>query len=185
MTTAYAIFSISEYSNFDPFRASETKYIGTCVNAPSIARSSTRAALTAAPDVEMYNSNSFSEGLDMTVNFSLYCLRSSKAFAYSLPHSKLPEPFSTLKNGRNFSADFEMNLFSEANLPVNLCTPFLVVGGFIRLMASIFSGFASIPLSVIMQPNSLPLRTPKTHFSGFILRPWRRRFANVSRRSWI
>src|SRR6185312_15891146 len=135
MTTAYAIFSISEYSNFDPFRASETKYIGTCVNAPSIVRSSTRVALTAAPDVEMYNSNSFSEGLDITTNFSMYNLRSLKAFACSSPHSKLPEPFSALKNGRHFSADFEMNLFSEANLPINFCTPFLVVGGFIRLIA--------------------------------------------------
>ena len=34
MTTAYAIFSISEYNNFDPFNASEMKYMGTCVNAP-------------------------------------------------------------------------------------------------------------------------------------------------------
>src|SRR4026207_825630 len=124
MTTAYAIFSISEYSNFDPFRASETKYIDTCVNAPSIVRSSTRAALTAAPDVEMYNSNSFSEGLDMTANFSMYCLRSSKAFACSSPHSKLSEPFSTLKNGGHFYADFDMNRLSEANLLVNFCTPF-------------------------------------------------------------
>ena len=145
-----------------------------------------RERLTAAPGVEMYNNNSaFSEGLYMIANFSMFCLRSSKAFACSSPHSKLPEPFSALKNGRHFSADFEMNLFSEANLLVNFCTPFLVVGGFILLMASIFSEFASIPLSVIMQPNSLPLRTPKTHFSGFSLRPWRRRFANVSRRSWI
>ena len=82
MTTAYAIFSISEYNNFDPFKASEMKYMGAYVKAPSTMRSSTRAALTAAPDVEMYNNNSaFSEGLDMTANFSIYCLRSSKAFA--------------------------------------------------------------------------------------------------------
>ena len=172
MTTAYAIFSISEYNNFDPFRASEMKYMGTCANTPSIVRSSTRAALTAAPDVEMYNSNSaFSEGLDMTANFSIYCFKSSKDFTCSSPHSMLPQPFSSLKNGRHFSADLEMNRLSEANLPVNFCTPFFVVGGFIYLIASIFSGFASIPLSVIMQPNNLPLRTPKTHFSGFIFRP--------------
>ena len=145
-----------------------------------------RERLTAAPDVEMYNNNSaFSEGLDMTANFSIYYLRSSKAFACSSPHSKLPDPFSALKNGRHFSADFDMNRLSEANLPVNFCTPFLVVGGFIRLIASIFSGLASIPLSVIMHPNNFPLRTPKTHFSGFSFKPWRRRFANVSQRSWI
>ena len=132
MTTAFAIFSISEYNNFDPFKALETKYMGTCVNAPLIVRSSMRAALTAAPDVEMYNkSSAFSEGLDMTANFSMYCLRSSKAFDYSSHHSMLPEPFSALKNGRHFSADFDMNRFSEANLPVNFYTPFFVVGNLI------------------------------------------------------
>ena len=184
MTTAYAIFSISEYSSFDLLRASEKKYMGTYVNAPSIARSSTRAALMAAPDEEMYNSYSaFSEGLDITAKCSMYCLRASNAFAYSSPHSMLPEPFSALKNGRHFSAYLEMNRFSEANLPVNFSTPFFVVGGFICLMASIFSGFASIPLSVIMQTSSLPFRTPKTHFSGFSFSPCRRRFANISRRS--
>ena len=131
-----------------------------------------RERLTAAPDVEMYNNNSaFSEGLDMTANFSMYCFRSSKAFACSSPHSKLPEPFNALKNGRHFFADFDMNQLSEANLPVNFCTPFLVVGGFIRLMASIFSGFASIPLSVIMHPSNLSLRTRKTHFSEFSFKP--------------
>jgi hypothetical protein len=83
----------------------------------------------------------------------------------------LPEPFSALKNGRHFSADIDMNRLSEANLPINFCTPFLVVGGFIRLMASIFSVFASIPLSVITHPNYLPLRTLKTHFSGFSFKP--------------
>jgi hypothetical protein len=161
MTTAYAILSISEYSSFEPLRASETKYMSTYVSAPSIVRSSTRAVLTAALDVEMYKSNSaFSEGLDITAKFSMYYLRASKAFTCSLPHSMLPEPFNALKNGRHFSADLEMNRFSKANLPFNFCTPFFVVGGFIHLMASIFSGFASIPLSVIMQPSNLPLRTP-------------------------
>jgi len=107
----------------------------------------------------------------MTASFSMYAFKASKAFACSSPHSMLPEPFSALKNGSHFSTDFDMNRLSEASLPVNFCTPFLVVGGFIRLMASIFSRFASIPLSVIMHPNNLPLRTPKTYFSGFSLRP--------------
>ena len=71
--TTYAIFSISEYNSFEPLRASETKYMGTYVNAPSTVRSSTRVALTAAPDVAMYKSNSaFSEGLDMIAKFSMY-----------------------------------------------------------------------------------------------------------------
>ena len=155
--------------------------MGTCLSSSSIERSSMRAALTAAPEVAMYNNSSaFSEGLDIIARFSMYAFKASKAFACSSPYCMLPVPFNALKNGRHFSADLEMNLFSEASLPVNFWTPFFVVGGFIYLIASIFSGFASMPLSVIMQPNSLPLRTPKTHFSGFSLRPWRRRFANVS-----
>jgi hypothetical protein len=54
-------------------------------------------------------------------------------------------PFKTLKKGSDFFADREMNLFSEANRPVNFCTPFLVEGGCILLIASIFIGFASMP----------------------------------------
>ena len=75
-----------------------------------------------------------------------------------------------------------MNLFSEARRPINFCTSFLVEGGRILLMASIFTGFASMPLSVIMHPRSFPLLTPKTHFYGFSLSPCLRRLAKVSRR---
>ena len=81
-TIVSAIFSISEYNSFEPLRASETKYIGTCVSAPSTVRSSTRVALTATPDVAMYRSNSaFFERLDMTARLSIYVLRALKAFA--------------------------------------------------------------------------------------------------------
>ena len=158
--------------------------MGTCLSSPSTERSSTRAMLNTAPDVTMYNkSSAFSEGLDMIARFSMYVFKASKAFACSSPYCMLPAPFNALKNGRHFSADLEMNLFSEADRPVNFWIPFFVVGGFIRLIASIFSGFASITLSVIIQPNSLPLRTLKTHFSGFSFSLCRRKFANVSRRS--
>jgi len=149
-------------------------------------RSSTRATLTAAPDVAMYRSSSaFSEGLDMIAKFSMYAFRASKAFTCSLAHCKLPVPFSALKNGRHFSTDVEMNQFSEASRPVSFCMPLFVVGSFICLMALIFFGFASIPLSVIMHPSSWPLQTPKTHFSGFSFSSFRQRFANVSQRSWM
>ena len=113
----------------------------------------------------------------------MYVLRALKAFSSSSPHCKLPETLSALKNRRHFSADLEMNLFSEARHPFSFCTPILMVGSFIHLMSPIFSRFASIALYVIMQPSRLPLRTPKTHFSGFNFRLCRRRFANVSRRS--
>ena len=158
--------------------------MGTCLSLPSIDRSLTRAALTAAPKVAMYNkSSAFSEGLDIIARFSMYAFKASKAFACSSPYCMLPVPFNALKNGRHFFTNLEMNLFSEASLPIKFWTSFFVVDGFIRLIASIFLGFASMPLLVIMQPNSLPLRTPKIHFSGFSFSPCRGRFANVSRRS--
>ena len=34
------------------------------------------------------------------------------------------------------------------------------------MMAKIFSGLASMPCSDMMKPSSMPLGTPKTHFSG-------------------
>ena len=159
--------------------------MGTYLSTPSMLCSSMRVVLTASPDVAMYKSSSVSsEGLIMIAKFSMYALRASKAVSSS-PYWKFPEPFNALKNGRHFSADLDMNLFSEASQPVCFCTPLFVVGGFIHLMASIFFGFASIPLSVIMQPSNLPLWTPKTHFSGFNFRSCRRRFANVCQRSWM
>jgi hypothetical protein len=52
-----------------------------------------------------------------------------------------------------------------------------------RWMASIFSWLASIPQSETMKPRSLPLGTPKTHFSGFNLIWNLQRLENVSSRS--
>ena len=90
--------------------------MGTCLSSPSINLSSTRAALTAAPEEAMYSkSSAFSEGLVMTARFSINVFKASNTFACSSPHCMLPAPFSALKNGRDFSADLEMNLFSEAN----------------------------------------------------------------------
>jgi hypothetical protein len=137
-------------------------------------RSSTSAALTATPDEAMYNSSyAFGIGLDITAKFSMYNFKSSKACCCSGPHQNVPEPVSALKNGRLLSALFDMNLFSEANLPVNFYTSLCVLGAFMRRMALIFSGFASMPLFEIMQPNIFPLLIPKTHFSGFNLSPCR------------
>src|SRR6185312_8859071 len=83
--------------------------MGTCLSSSSINLSSTRAALTAAPEVAMYNkSSAFSEGLDMTARFSINVFKASNVFACSSPHCMLRAPFSALKNGRDFSADLEI-----------------------------------------------------------------------------
>jgi len=132
----------------------------------------------------MYN-RSFApgKGLVITARFSKYFFRSSKALSCCRTRVKIFCALQHLKIGRDFSVDREMNLFSEARRPVNFCTSFLVEGGRILLMASIFTGFALMPLSVIMHLRSFPLLTPKTHFSGFNLSPCLRRVAKVSRRS--
>jgi hypothetical protein len=39
--------------------------------------------------------------------------------------------------------------------------------GPMSIMAEIFSGLASMPHSDTTKPRSMPLGTPKTHFSGF------------------
>jgi hypothetical protein len=63
MTTAYAIFSNSEYKNFDPERDSEAKYIGIYLNFPSSSFSCTSTALTAEFEADKYSrSGDFGSG---------------------------------------------------------------------------------------------------------------------------
>jgi hypothetical protein len=78
----------------------------------------------------------------------------------------VPEPLSTLKNGKLRSANFGMNRFSAAILRMSLCTSFLDPGGSMRTMAFILSRLASIRFTDIRQPKTLPLHTLDTHFSG-------------------
>jgi hypothetical protein len=49
---------------------------------------------------------------------------------------------------------------------MTLCTPFKSLIGPMLVMATIFSGLASMPRSEMMNPRSMPQGTPKTHFSG-------------------
>jgi hypothetical protein len=76
-----------------------------------------------------------------------------------------------------------MNLFKYVSLPVSLLAPFLVFGGFIRSIAYILLGFASIHFVDTRHPRNFPVFTPKTHFSGFNLRPAFLKLANVSCKS--
>jgi hypothetical protein len=49
---------------------------------------------------------------------------------------------------------------------VSLCTFLCDRGASILMMASIFSGLASIPRWLSMNLSNFPAGTPKTHFSG-------------------
>jgi hypothetical protein len=76
-----------------------------------------------------------------------------------------------------------MNLFNDANLPAKRRAPFFEFGGSIRRIALILLGLASMPFVDTRQPRNLPFFTPKTHFSGFSLRPACLKLANVSCKS--
>jgi hypothetical protein len=76
----------------------------------------------------------------------MYSFSASKAFCYSDPYSKVPEPLNTLKKGMLCPAIFAMNRFNATILLVSLCTSFLDYGGFMQTIAFILSGFVSIPL---------------------------------------
>jgi hypothetical protein len=110
-------------------------------------------------------------------------LRFLKAFCCFGPHENRSVPFKTSKNGKLHSADLEMNLFSEASLPVSCCIDFLDVGGCICKIASIFVGFASMPLADTKHPKNFPFSTPKMLFSWFSFRHALLKFLKVSCKS--
>jgi hypothetical protein len=59
-----------------------------------------------------------------------------------------------------------MNLLKAAMHPVSLCTFFCDRGASILKMASIFSGLASIPWWLTMNPSNFPAGTLQISFSG-------------------
>jgi hypothetical protein len=68
----------------------------------------------------MYSSKgSEGSGLVRVARSDKCCLSYSKAAACSGPQAKSFAPRSVLRKGRLRSADFEMNLFKAAKLPVN------------------------------------------------------------------
>jgi hypothetical protein len=68
-----------------------------------------------------------------------------------------------------------MNLLKDAMHLVSLCTFFCDRGASILMIASIFSGLASIPRWLTMNPSNFLASTPKTHFSGLSFHRYRRR----------
>src|SRR5688572_23507425 len=68
--------------------------------------------------------------------------------------------------GRPLSPRREMKRLRATRHPMTLCTPFKSLMGPMLVMAAIFSGLASMPRSEMMNPRSMPRRTPKTHFFG-------------------
>ena len=75
--------------------------------------------------------------------------------------------FNNLTIGFVLSTRIGKNLANEFNFPTNLCTSFKFIGLIIFIIASHFSGFASMPLLVSMKPKNIPPLTPKYFFKIF------------------
>jgi hypothetical protein len=67
--------------------------------------------------------------------------------------------------------------------PVSLCTFFCDRGASILMIALIFSGLASIPRWLTINPSNFPIGTPKTHFSGLSFHRYHRRLLKTSSKS--
>jgi hypothetical protein len=78
-----------------------------------------------------------------------------------------------------------MNLFRAAIQPVSFCTSLIVAGAPISVMAAIFTGLASMPRLLTMNPSNFPEGTPKTHLVGLSFYQNLRRLLNVSSKSAI
>ena len=89
-------------------------------------------------------------------------MRFSSASAASVVHSNLSCHFRSLKKGNPRSPSLDKNRFKVAKQPVSFWTSLMVAGASIAMMALIFSGLASIPQLLTMNPSSFPEGTPKT-----------------------
>ena len=70
--------------------------------------------------------------------------------------------FRSLKKGNPRSPSLDKNRFKAAMQPVSFWTSLMVAGASMAMMALIFSGLASIPRLLMMNPSSFPEGTPKT-----------------------
>src|ERR1041384_3109004 len=95
-----------------------------------------------------------------------YFLSDSRASSASLSQTKLSDFRKSRYRGIAISPGRLMNRLRAATHPVIRWTPLIDVGFWRVMIALIFSGFASIPLSDTMYPMSLPSGTPKVRLVG-------------------
>jgi hypothetical protein len=91
----------------------------------------------------------------------------------------------SLKKGSPLSPSWEMNLFKAAIQPVSFYTSLIVVGDPISVMVEIFTGLASIPRLLTMNPSNFPDGTPKMHLVGLSFHQNLHRLLNISSSSAI
>ena len=93
-------------------------------------------------------------------------MRFSSASAASVVHSNLSYHLRSLKKGKPRSPSLDKNRFKAAMQPVSFWMSLMVAGASMAMMALIFSGLASIPWLLMINPSSFPESTPKTHLVG-------------------
>ena len=93
-------------------------------------------------------------------------MRLSSASASSGVHWNLSCHFGSLKKGKPRSPSLDKNLFRAAMQPVSFWASLIVAGASIAMMALIFSGLASIPRWLTMNPSSFLEGMPMTHLVG-------------------
>ena len=98
-----------------------------------------------------------------------YSLISSKAVWHSTFHAWGSFFLRSLKMGSQVEVSLAINWLMYYNRPKNPIISFLLLGGGISNMASIFNGSTSITLLLTKKPKNFPVVTSKGHFFGFSL----------------
>ena len=153
---------------------------------PDSSRSTTRTVLTTLVVAAIYRRRtSPSTGAVRTGGEVRKSLSSWNALEASSFHSNLSDFWRSLKKGRPVSPSQLMNLLKAAMHPVSFIRSFLLLGGFMNLMALTLVGLASIPRLLTMKPSSFSNGTPKTHLVELSFHLNLLRFSNVSERSTL
>lgn len=106
-----------------------------------------KVALIDLDEVDSYmKSCSYGFGIEISGGLSRYSFRSIKALSHSFVHLRCLSPFMAWKKGWHLIREFGMSRLSGPIIPVNLLISLKEVGDQMFLRASIFFGFASIPL---------------------------------------
>ena len=98
-------------------------------------------------------------------------------------HSNLSDFLRSFKKGRPLPMSRLMNLLNAAMHPVSFIRSYLLLGGFMYLMALTLVGLASMPWLLTMKPGSFSDGTLNTHLVGLSFHLNFLRFSNVSERS--
>ena len=114
----------------------------------------------------------------MKVVFSFWKIYSQSSF-----HVNLVDFLSSYMMGWVCSANLGRKREMAVSRPMRRCTSLTLVGLHISMIALHFSGLASMPRWVGMNPRNLPRSTPNTHLSGLRQSLYCRNAKKITKRS--